>query len=337
MAFLHIILLCFLFFLVYKNVRLMDNVCKRKILIFGRKGGFFVKKTDEEKLKKVEESDLFDDLFFSVAAEDIAFCEEVLQTILQDKLLKVESVIVQRDERNLYGRSAILDALCILGDGTRCNIEIQKEDNLDHIRRVRFNSSLITARESNTGDGFDEVITLYVVYISRTDILKRGKTIYHVVNTIRETGEEIDDGLHRIFVNAEIKDDTDISELMDCFTQKYVNNSKFPNVSKRVEFLKKDEGGRRNMLSLREEFIAEGREEAKQEVLGLREEFIAEGREEAKQEVLGLKEELKAEGREEGEQKAAIEAYKRCIQKGMSKADALEISNLTEDKVQNIL
>ena len=165
-----------------------------------------MKKTDEEKLKKVEESNLFDDLFFSVAAEDIAFCEEVLQTILQDKYLKVESVTVQRDERNLYGRSVILDALCILGDGRKCNIEVQKEDNVDHIKRVRFNSSVITARESNTGDSFNELITLIVVYISRTDILKRGKTIYHIVNTIRETGEEIDDGLYRIFVNAEIND-----------------------------------------------------------------------------------------------------------------------------------
>ncbi len=273
-----------------------------------------MKKTDEEKLKKVEESNLFDDLFFSVAAEDIAFCEEVLQTILLDKYLKVESVTVQRDERNLYGRSVILDALCILGDGRKCNIEVQKEDNVDHIKRVRFNSSVITARESNTGDSFNELITLIVVYISRTDILKRGKTIYHIVNTIRETGEEIDDGLYRIFVNAEINDETDISELMDCFMQKEVNNPKFPNVSNRVKYLKKDEGGRRNMLSLREEFIAEGREEAKQE-------------------VLELKEELKAEGREE----AAFNVYKKCIERGMTKNEALEISGLTEDILKNRL
>lgn len=53
----------------------------------------------------------------------------------------------------------------------------------------------------------------------------------------------VDDGLIRIFVNTEINDGSNISELMSCFTKKKVNNPKFPIFSNRMNFLKNAEGG----------------------------------------------------------------------------------------------
>ena len=106
----------------------------------------------QEKVQRVQKFRLIDDVFFEVFAKDIPACQEILRTILVDENLTVQDVIVQSSERNLYGRSVRLDALCILGSGIRCNIEVQRSDNDDHLKRARFNASSITVRESQTGD-----------------------------------------------------------------------------------------------------------------------------------------------------------------------------------------
>lgn len=89
---------------------------------------------------------------------------------------------------------------------------------------------------------FDDVIEVYIVYISEFDIFKEGKTIYHVEKVLKETGTVVDDGLHEIFVNTTIDDGSIIADLMNCFTRKEVNNPKFPKFSKRVKELKTTEG-----------------------------------------------------------------------------------------------
>ncbi len=66
-------------------------------------------------------------MFFEVLANK-PVCQEMLRTILEDEELIVQDVITQNSEKNLYGRSVRLDALCTLGNGEKCNIEIQRSD-----------------------------------------------------------------------------------------------------------------------------------------------------------------------------------------------------------------
>ena len=96
---------------------------------------------------------------------------------------------------------------------------MQRSDNDDHLKRVRFNASSITVKESNTGEKFNEVVELYIVYISQFDFLKEGRCIYHIDKIIRELGTIVDDGLHEIFVNTAVNDGSDISDLMSCFLE----------------------------------------------------------------------------------------------------------------------
>ncbi len=68
--------------------------------------------------------------------------------------------------------------------------------------------------------------------------------IYDVAGALcRETGDCVDDGLYRVFVNTEVKDGTTVSEYMECFLKKEVNNSKFPAFTKRMNTLKHEERG----------------------------------------------------------------------------------------------
>ena len=181
----------------------------------------------------------------------------------------MEDVIVQSSERNLYGRSVRLDALCTLGSGKRVNIEVQRSDNDNHFKRVRYNEAVITARESNTGDDFSKITDLIVVYISEFDFIKGGKTAYHVDKIIRETGETVDDGVEEIYVNTVVDDGTDIAELMSCFTKKLVDSPKFPEFSAEVKKLKDIEGGASAVCAIMQEYEniarAEGRLEGQTE------------------------------------------------------------------------
>ncbi|MBQ7918742.1 MAG: PD-(D/E)XK nuclease family transposase [Lachnospiraceae bacterium] len=220
--------------------------------------------TNEEKREKVRDFRPIDDVFFEVLAQNPKVCEEMLRTLLEDESLEVISVITQSDERNIYGRSVRLDALCILGNGSKVNVEVQRSDNDNHLKRARFNASSITVRDSNPGTRFEEVIELYIVYISEFDFLKGDKTIYHVEKVLRETGEVIDDGLHEIFVNTVIDDGTDIAELMACFMKKEVKSPKFPVLSAEVQRLKETEGGVRVVCEVMQRYEKLAVEEAMQ-------------------------------------------------------------------------
>ena len=58
----------------------------------------------------------------------LAYVRRCCVIILEDEKLIVKDVIVQSSERNLYGRSVRLDALCILGNGKKCNVEVQRSN-----------------------------------------------------------------------------------------------------------------------------------------------------------------------------------------------------------------
>ncbi|MCI8428048.1 MAG: hypothetical protein HFJ03_11075, partial [Lachnospira sp.] len=88
-----------------------------------------MKHTREEIVTILQEQRPIDDVLFEVLASDKDFCQEILRVILEDEALIVEEVEVQKEEKNLVGRSVRLDALCILGDGTLCNVEVQRSNN----------------------------------------------------------------------------------------------------------------------------------------------------------------------------------------------------------------
>ena len=213
--------------------------------------------TLEEKEEKVKDLRPIDDVFFEVLANDVNFCQEMLQILLEDKDLVVTDVVVQSSERNLYGRSVRLDALCVLG-----NVEVQRSDNDDHLRRVRFNAASIAVKDSQEGEKFEQIEDIIVVYISQFDIFKADRVLYHVDSTIRETGNRVDDGLYRVFVNTEVKDRTTVSEYMECFLNKEVNNSKFPAFTKRMNTLKHEERGLDAVCEVMEKYEQKAAERA---------------------------------------------------------------------------
>ena len=169
--------------------------------------------------------------------------------------------------KNLQGRSCTLDVKCSLGNGRIVNIEVQKADDDDHQRRVRYNGALLTTNVTDPGDKFKDVPDVIVVFISRFDVFKSGKALYHVDRIVRETGKLADNGFAEIYVNAEVDDGSDVALLMDVFTEDNVyDDNRFPATSSRKRRFKTTEEGVSEMCEVIERNRAEGRAEGRAEV-----------------------------------------------------------------------
>ena len=204
-----------------------------------------------------------DDLMFSKMAESKEFCEEILRVILDDDKLIVTENIPQCKVENLHGRSIIMDAKCITGDGRHINIEVQKADNDDHLRRVRYNGSVLTTNITETGTKFEFVPDVCVIFISAFDMFRSGLPLYHVKKIVVETGQIVEYGLTEIYANAVIDNGSKFSKLMKVFTENDTYNAdEFPVTSEIKARFKLNEGGAVKMDETlqrwKEEWISEG-------------------------------------------------------------------------------
>lgn len=221
--------------------------------------------------KRIEEIvmslNIIDDTLFQKMAEDKDFCEELLSTVLEQNVI-IEEVIPQNSIKNLQGRSVILDALCRLENGSRCNIEVQKANDDDHERRVRYNTSCVTANITDPGTKFEKVPNVIAIFISKFDMFQKGKTVYHVDRMVRETGEITDNGLQEIYVNTKIDDGSDIAKLMKIYReQREFDFEKFPKTSiRKMQFIG-NEGGKRDMCEIVDNYAKEVAKEKNKEMV----------------------------------------------------------------------
>ena len=111
-----------------------------------------------------------DDALFVKMAESLKVCQEMLRVFLRDKQLIVLENVPQSIVKNLQGRSCILDLKCHLSSGKIVHIEVQKADDDDHQRRVRYNSSLLTSNIADPGTKFRDIPDVISIFISNVII-----------------------------------------------------------------------------------------------------------------------------------------------------------------------
>ena len=184
------------------------------------------------------------------------------QIIYNDKKLTVLENKVQWDGHNLYGKSVMLDLKCVLGDGMFVNVEIQKSDNENHQKRIRYNSYVLTTNITDLSVDYENVLDVCVVFISKFDPFKAGYTVYHVDRINIETKKIVDNGFSEIYINAKVKDGSIISELMKIFTEdEFYDFTNFAKISKVKRMLKKTKEERKIMCGIEQEIFEEGQAE----------------------------------------------------------------------------
>ena len=217
---------------------------------------------DAERRECVMKLCVMDDIFFERYIQDADACEELIQTVLDNPKLCIKrgSLEVQKSIKLIGNRSIRVDAYVKDEADKIYNIEIQRADNYDHVRRVRYHASAITVDESNPGDKFTDVKDVIVIYISEFDIFKAGRTAYHAYTTVQETGERVNDGLELIYVNTEHPDGSKLARLMQLYKQPDFADKDFPKSSARMRTLKHDKEEVKDMCDIvreRERIAAE--------------------------------------------------------------------------------
>ena len=218
----------------------------------------------------VDDMDLFDDDLMSMVFDgNIEATELLLGIILRQDDIIVISVVGQREFQNpvVGGRNIRLDILAKDSTGKHYNIEVQKKPEGAHIRRARFNSSMMDSRMLKEGQEFSELRDSYMVFITQTDIFGYGLPIYTINRHFEEIDDLFDDGSHIVYVNGSYKGDDAVGKLMHDFGCKESKDIYYPELAKGVKHFKEEEGGRKNMCEAVEKYAERKRIDALYEVV----------------------------------------------------------------------
>ena len=203
---------------------------------------------------------LMSDIFMRNVFKQRECLEYVLQVIMEKPDLRVIDQVIQKDYKNLQGRSAIMDCVARDSEDKQFNVEIQQDNEGASPKRARYHSGLMDMNTLNPGQDFDELPESYVVFITRDDILGYGLPIYHINKKIEELNKNFQDEAHIIYVNSRKQEDTELGRLMHDLHCKNADEMHSPVLAKRVHELKDTRKGVELMCHEMEKIYSEGME-----------------------------------------------------------------------------
>ena len=231
--------------------------------------------TFEQKRELVRSFTMFDDDFFAVVMEDKAAAQEVLRVLTGIEDLTVLDVKTQYSIRNFDTHSVVLDALAEDSEHRVYNMELQVSDRDDHQKRMRYYQANIDISYLDKGKNYEELPEVYLIYMTKFDLFKMGRTKYVVDRVISGTDVVLDNGAHELYINAANHDGTAVAELMQFFTETGTRKQQFPELSNRIQYLKEEKKGVTHMCEAVRKYgddrenrgRLEGRFESQQQVI----------------------------------------------------------------------
>ncbi len=188
----------------------------------------------------VSQFTLFDDIFFSVVMQDKDTAEYVTRLCTGIPDLKLINSNIQQALRNLIGKSSTLDFIGEDSTGKVFNIEVQNVGDKAHFgpMRSRFHQSIIDASLVPKGEGekdYDKLPEVYVIFITPFNPLKEygRKKVTYISKTYID-GIEWNRKVHEIYLNAEVKDGSELSEMLQYFKTADPNDTRFGPLSNSV-------------------------------------------------------------------------------------------------------
>ena len=124
-----------------------------------------------------------------------------------------------------------------------------------------FYGAMIDSEYLEKGCSYDKLPEVYIIYVSERDLWKSGYTLYRVQSIYKGTDIPYEDGRHILYVNAEVDDHTKIAGLMNYFKESDPNDMSQGELSRRIHYLKCEEGGYEEMCEISEKIYREGMED----------------------------------------------------------------------------
>ena len=168
-----------------------------------------------EYLAEIERFRLMDDDFMSKCLENAPECIELmLQIILGKKDLKVVKSQTEYPIKSLQGRGVRFDVFARDSKGREYDIEIQRADRGAEPKRARYNSALMDANALKSGEDFDKLRDTYVIFITENDVMGDGQELYSYLRMEEQSGKQLRDGTHIIYVNGATRSTSEIGKLV---------------------------------------------------------------------------------------------------------------------------
>lgn len=259
--------------------------------------------------EKIKHFTIMNDIFMRNVLKEISCTEYILQVIMNRTDIKVIDQTLQKDYKNLQGRSAILDCVAKDAENNFFNVEIQGENDGASPKRARYHCGLLDMNLLNPGDPFDRLPETYVIFITKNDVLGYNQPISHIQRRIKETEDIFQDGQHILYVNSKKQDDTELGRLIHDLHCEEADEMYSNILATRVHQLKETEEGVNQMCQELEEIYNEG-------------------------EQFGF---LRGEqsGVQKGELKKARETTLALLEMGMSAEQIAKAVNLSIETIQN--
>ena len=281
--------------------------------------------------KSLQDLTLLDRFLFAEVMEDPKTFENILSIILgEDISIKGRPQSEHESRTSPLKRQVRLDVWAEDETDAVYNVEAQKENTKNLPHRSRFYQALIDSKLLDPGEvDFSNMKDCYSIIIAPFDLFGRGLYQYTFQMTCAETGQPLEDGATRIFLNTHGKNSEDISpELKELLYYMEHTTEEISCSTSRLQEIKNHV----NIVKSSEEIVVKYMQEWEEKILEKRKaraEGLAEGR---------------AEGRTEGQTITLIQQMKKKIQKSKTLiqiADELEeepdtIQSLYECVSQNI-
>ena len=158
----------------------------------------------------------------------------------------------------------------------------------------------------------------YFIFISDFDPFGLGDNYYEIERKISGRDDIISNGVHEIYLNTEVTNDRDITNLLKYFRNSDADSTQFGPLSDKVRFFKKDEKGGMVMCDKVQRLIDESNAE--------KDRIIAEQRRE-------LDEQQKTLETQKAEQQKALEAQKVKYDK-ISEINIAQMAEINRLKAQ---
>ena len=233
-----------------------------------------------EYLAEIERMRLMDDDFMSKCLENAPECIELmLQIILGKKDLKVVKSQTEYPIKSLQGRGVRFDVFARDSKGREYDIEMQRADKGAEPKRARYNSALMDANALKSGEDFGKLRDTYVIFITENDVMKKGLELYSFDRIDKDSGLDLGDGTHIVYVNGATRSATELGKLVHDLLCRDAAKMYFDVLRKQVSQFKNSEEGRHTMCKAMERIEARGEARGKREtMLAMAKRLLANGK-----------------------------------------------------------
>ena len=253
----------------------------RRLLMAEQKDSRAAQLPEEEGLEEryeryrriIRDFTLMSDTFMRNVCKETACVEHILRVIMGQPDLQIEESIIQKDYKNMQGRSACLDCVARDTEKKRYNLEVQQRNDGAPPERARYHGGQMDMNTLREGQDFKELPEGNVIFITRGDVLGGGLPIYHIDRKVNETGQDFGDGQYILYMNSAIRDEgTELGRLMHDFHCKDADDMYSEILARRVRQLKESKEEVDDMCKEMDDIYKEGQRigEARGEERGMR-------------------------------------------------------------------